>query len=182
MNKMTRQQPQAIAGVKYKPRTMTINDEPVVEDTIEYKLTDRLKAVEMIAKHHFLLFKGSGCGDEHLGEIGIDAPISHVARDLAAKTHVVKLGLGHAQADLNIPQALAKGQLGKGHAQILVPTGEAFDLVVAVVALDAFAKLVGWNEIHQLRKNRLACGHASPPVNGIPDNDRFRASSPARNR
>ena len=65
----------------------------------------------------------SGCGDEHLGEIGIDAPISHlvgigqgVARDLAAKTHVVKLGLGHAQADLDVPQAFAKSQLGEGHS------------------------------------------------------------------
>ena len=54
---MSRQQAHAIAGIKYKTRTMTIDDKEVVEETIEYKLTDRQKAKEMLAKYHGLYEK-----------------------------------------------------------------------------------------------------------------------------
>jgi hypothetical protein len=54
---------------------------------------------------------------------------------------------------LDVAQALAKGQLRKGHAQKLIPAGEAFDLVVAVVALHALAKFVRGEKIHQLGEN-----------------------------
>ena len=52
LNKLTRDQAQLIAGYKSKRRTYAEDDTPVTEDTIEYKLTDRLKAAEMIGRHH----------------------------------------------------------------------------------------------------------------------------------
>ena len=54
---MNREQAHAIAGVKYKTRTMTIDDEDVVEETIEYKLMDRQKAKDQLAKYHGLYEK-----------------------------------------------------------------------------------------------------------------------------
>jgi len=43
---------------------------------------------------------------------------------------------------LDISQTLSIRQLGKGHADELVPAGEALDLVVAVVAFYALLKIV----------------------------------------
>jgi phage terminase small subunit len=57
LNKMTREQAHAIAGVKIKTRTMMIDGEEVVEETIEYKMTDRQKAKEQLAKYHGLFEK-----------------------------------------------------------------------------------------------------------------------------
>jgi phage terminase small subunit len=57
LHKMTREQAHAIAGVKFKTRTYLIDDEEVIEVTIEYKLTDRQKAMEQIAKYHGLFEK-----------------------------------------------------------------------------------------------------------------------------
>jgi Terminase small subunit len=70
LSKLTRDQAAAIAGIKVK-RRMIPNGEnpPIVEDTIEYKLVDRLKAAEMLARHHELFDKdnrqkptGTGAG------------------------------------------------------------------------------------------------------------------------
>jgi hypothetical protein len=115
--------------------------------------------------------QGTGCRDQPLSEVGVDLPVAHlvgmgerVAGDRAAEPHVVELGLGDPQAGLNIPQALPEGQLGKGHAEELVPAREALDLVVSLVAVDALAELVRGNEVHQLGEDRFASVHGpSPP-------------------
>jgi hypothetical protein len=57
LNKLTRDQAQMIAGYKHKQRSVDTDDGPVTEDTIEYKLTDRLKAAEMIGRHHGIFEK-----------------------------------------------------------------------------------------------------------------------------
>jgi phage terminase small subunit len=55
LHRMGRDQAQAIAGVKVRERVIAGNgDEQVIERRREYRLTDRLKAAEMIAKHHGL--------------------------------------------------------------------------------------------------------------------------------
>ncbi len=77
--------------------------------------------------------------------------------------HVAALLVGRAQTGLDIPQALPAGQLGEGHAQVLVPAGEVLDLVVAVVALDAGAKRVGRQEVHKLREDRPSGVHPPSP-------------------
>ena len=52
---LTRDQAQAIAGFKIKRRIIPNGDKvPIIEDTIEYKLIDKLKALEMLGKFYGL--------------------------------------------------------------------------------------------------------------------------------
>lgn len=52
LGRLSRDQAQMIAGYKTKRRTFDTEEGPVTESTIEYKLADRLKAAEMIGRHH----------------------------------------------------------------------------------------------------------------------------------
>lgn len=97
----------------------------------------------------------SGGFDQHLGEVGVDASVAGfvgvgqgVSGDFAPDSHVVELGLGCPQARFDVSETLLVGHLRKGHAEELVPAGKGCDLVIAVVALDALAKLVGGNKVH----------------------------------
>ena len=70
----------------------------------------------------------SGLTDEELGEIGVDLPRAHligvgesVAGDPAADAHVAELLLGGPEADLDVSEAFAISELGKGQAEKLVP-------------------------------------------------------------
>ncbi len=114
--------------------------------------------------------KTPGHADQHVREIGVDFPVPHlirvgqrVARDGAANSAVIEFGRRGPQTGFDIAQALSKSQLGKGHREKLVPTRETLDFVVAVVALDATAKLVTRNKVHQLGKDRLAGIHPLAP-------------------
>ncbi len=71
----------------------------------------------------------SGLTYEELGEIGVDLPGAHligmgtsVARDLAADAHMVELLPCGPEADLDVSEAFAVGELGKSRAEKLVPT------------------------------------------------------------
>lgn len=66
--------------------------------------------------------------DQVLGEIGVDAPVAPLvgvrqggARHRVAEAHVIELGAEGAQAGLDVAQAFAVGQLGKGHGEKLLP-------------------------------------------------------------
>jgi hypothetical protein len=61
------------------------------------------------------------------------------ARDVTANAEMVKFGLVRAQANFDVTQALAVGQLREGHAQILIQMGERFCGVVRRVTRDAAA-------------------------------------------
>ena len=53
LNEMSREQAQAIAGVKVHERVAAgEGEERVIDRRREYKLVDRLKAAEMLARHH----------------------------------------------------------------------------------------------------------------------------------
>jgi hypothetical protein len=87
--------------------------------------------------------------NNHLGEIGKDPVVSlfigigqRAAGDLPSESKVVELASNRAQADLDIPQAFPIRQLRKCQAQELIPAREATYLRLAVVALDAFAKVM----------------------------------------
>lgn len=87
--------------------------------------------------------------DEDLGKVGIDSPISDlvgmsqgIARDLSSEAHVIEFPLSRAQTCLDVSETFPIGQLGKGHAEELVPARKVFDLVVTVVSLNAFLKFV----------------------------------------
>ena len=63
---------------------------------------------------------------------------------------MVELGVLGSQAGLDIANALTLGELSESHAQVLVETGEAFDLVVTAVARDATAKRMEGEKVHHL--------------------------------
>ncbi len=93
--------------------------------------------------------------DQDLSEIGVDSPVPHlvgigqgISGDFPPYAHVIEFVLGPPEASLNISQACPVGQLGKRHAEKLVPAGKAYDLVVAVVSCDALAELVGRDKVH----------------------------------
>jgi hypothetical protein len=67
--------------------------------------------------------------------------------------------LTRAQTDFDVGQTLAISDLSERHGKKLVPTGEVTDPIVAVVALDTAAKLLGVNPIHDLTENRLFGAH-----------------------
>jgi len=103
----------------------------------------------------FVGVQSSGLPDEHLGEVGVDSPVSDlvgigqgIAGDVPSDAHMVELVPRSSEACLNIPQAFAVSKLGKGHAEKLVPAREAFDFVIAVVSRDAFAKFVDGEKFH----------------------------------
>ena len=78
-------------------------------------------------------------------------------------THVVELGVLGAQTGLDVAQALAVGELGEGHAQILIETGKALHLVMAAIALDTAPEVTKRKMIDQLCKNESARVHKPPP-------------------
>jgi phage terminase small subunit len=62
-SKLTDDQAQAVHGIKIKRRAyMGSKDEYIEEVTTEYKLTDRQKAAEILAKHHGLFEKDNAQG------------------------------------------------------------------------------------------------------------------------
>jgi len=61
---------------------------------------------------------------------------------------MVELVSRSSEACLDIPQALPIGKLSECHAEKLVPAGETFDLVIAVVSNNAFVKFVDRKEFH----------------------------------
>ena len=80
------------------------------------------------------------------------------------------------KARIDISQALSEGQLRESHAQILIETREAFDLVLPGVTCHAPAERRQWKMAHQLRKHELALMHRATPRKG----PRSRCARPNR--
>lgn len=130
--------------------------------------------------------------NQTLSEICVDAPIPHsvgigqgIARDRAAKSHMVKLGRLAAQAGFDVSQTLAIGQLCERHTQELIQAGELFDLVFPAIACNAAAESSQRKVRHELRKNEFAGVHwmASQsawlkPTCYVPVSNRDQANSP----
>jgi hypothetical protein len=72
---------------------------------------------------------------------------------------VVKLARVSAQAKFNVAKACSRSELGKHHAQELVPVREAERGITACIALDAIAKNRLWEVLVELRENKLAFVH-----------------------
>ena len=107
--------------------------------------------------------------DQNLGEVGIDAPVVRLvgvgqsgARHFAAQAHVIKLAAHGSKARLDIAQTFTVGQLSETHRQQLVPTREASESRVAVIARDALLKFFAGQVLDQLRENGATDIH--PPL------------------
>ena len=122
-----------------------------------------------ICGHGFVGVQATRFADQCLRQLRIDTPIpllvgigQGTAPNGATKPHLVKaIGAG-AQTIDSVAQAVAKGQLTKGHAQELVPAGEAAEAFLTAEAIDASMKNFGMNQTHQLSKDRAAGIH--PPM------------------
>ena len=137
----------------------------------------------------FVPVEAAGRVDETLGEVGVDAPVPNligvgqgVARDATTDDHVIELGGLCAQAGLDIAQAFPVGDLGEGHAAILIRTSEPLDLAVAAVALHATPKGVPWQMIHDLREDQPSRIHAPPPTAVQPGQESGDIRSPHSSR
>jgi hypothetical protein len=76
---------------------------------------------------------------------------------------MIKLGLLGPKTGFDIAETFAIGELRKGQTKELIPAREIFDVAIALVSIDANLKLVGGEEIHELRENRSAKIHPLPP-------------------
>ena len=106
--------------------------------------------------------------NQDLCKLGVDTPVAlHVGvgegvpGNSASDAHVIELGALRPQACLDVAQALAISQLGEGHAKELIQAGKGFDLVIAVIFLDAATEIGQWQMIHELSKNRSTGIHGS---------------------
>ena len=104
--------------------------------------------------------------DQHLGEIGIDAPIVTLvgvgergACYLPAESNVIQLTAHRAEACLDVAQTFAVSQLREGHRQILVPARETSPVRVTAITGDTLLKLVGGQVRHELSEYSLADMH-----------------------
>jgi hypothetical protein len=85
-----------------------------------------------------------------------------VARDLIPDVRVKKLGLLGAQTGFDIAETFATGELSKSPTKELIPAGEFFDVAIAPVSIDHL-KLVGREEVHELKQDGSAKIHLLPP-------------------
>src|ERR1700736_760586 len=79
--------------------------------------------------------------------------------NFAAYSQVIELVWTRTQTGFYIAQTLPKGELAKSHAQELIPTGERFHLIVAVIAPHTAAKLFGVDQIGELGENEFSNVH-----------------------
>jgi hypothetical protein len=101
-----------------------------------------------------------------LRQLSIDAPIAALVglgqcrtTPRRAESHGIKLGRLSAQAGFDVTQALAIGQLGKGHGTELLGATEVAHPAVAAITSHNAGKRSPRKEVHQLREQQLASVH-----------------------
>jgi hypothetical protein len=112
--------------------------------------------------------------DQSTGKVGVDSPIATLvgigqsgASDGGFEAAVIELGTLRSQTDFDIAKTVAISQLSKGHRQKLVPARQSAHTSIAVVSLNAPAKFVVRDELHDLGKNGLSLIHTGSPRTGF---------------
>jgi len=128
-----------------------------------------------LGAERFVGVEPTGLFDQHVGEIGEDAPVSlfvrvgqSAARRRLADTTVIEFGAQGAQTRFDVAQALAVGQLREAHdPELLVGRERAYPIIAAVTA-DALVEFVLGQFVHQLGKHRSAFVQMGslPPLGG----------------
>jgi len=62
-------------------------------------------------------------------------------------------GADGAQARFDVAQALAVGQLGECHGEVLIPAGQILQVAITAIAGDALLELLVRKELNQLGKD-----------------------------
>jgi hypothetical protein len=97
--------------------------------------------------------------DSNVQPLDQDFAVISVEAHALADGMNVEMKLGR----FDVAQALAIGQLGKGHAEILLEAGKALDLALPAIARDASAKRRQRHMLRDLREHQLASVHRCPP-------------------
>ena len=87
--------------------------------------------------------------------------------DWLAKAHPVQLFLVGKQTDFDVAQTLAVRQLCEGHGAELFGTAQAAHTGIATIASHDARKARPRHKLHELREQRLAQIHSSPPEKSI---------------
>jgi hypothetical protein len=77
-------------------------------------------------------------------------PIGHIL--VTIQDYLSREGRVGAETSFDSAQAFVTSDLRKRQAKGLIPTREIFDLTIAVISIDANLKLVGRNELQELRE------------------------------
>lgn len=85
----------------------------------------------------------------------VDSCQRRLGDGLGAHAHVVALRLMSLQRNNQVAQAFAVAELAKYHDKQLVPAGEVFDIVVALVFADEVVELAPIQKRSELRENIL---------------------------
>lgn len=75
---------------------------------------------------------------------------------------MIELGLLGTETGFDIAESFAVGELSKGQTKELIPARKIFDVVMALVSIDANLRLVGRHEDHELGDTRSAKIHLLP--------------------
>ena len=117
--------------------------------------TERVACVEL-----------AGAADQHGGQIEPDAPVARLvgigqrgAFDRRAKSHRVEFGGVGGQADLDVAQALAPGELREGHRTKLLGARQRAHTRVASIPMHDAREARPRYELHDLSEQRLANIH-----------------------
>ncbi len=152
-----------LAATEFSPRKQR-------QAQIDGRGVQGIHSLGQLHSKRFSTVKVASGGNQDLGEIGVDPPVAvfvgvcqRVARNLAPEAHMIEFGLLGTKTGFDIAEAFAIGELSEGQTEELIPTGEIFDVAIALVPIDANLKLVGWEELHELRENSSSLVHLLPP-------------------
>ncbi len=112
--------------------------------------------------------------NQQCGQVCPDVPIASLVgigqcrtSDRRTKAHAVQLRLIRQQTGFDVAQALAVGQLGKGHGAELLCATQTAHSGISTIAIHDARKAGPWNVLHDLREQRLARVHSSSPEDSI---------------
>src|SRR5207245_10638846 len=80
-------------------------------------------------------------------------------RYLAAECHVVEFAADGTEAGFNFAKTLAVSQLSECHRQILIPTGQIFQIATTAISVYALLELLVGKELDQLREDGAPSVH-----------------------
>ena len=129
----------------------------------------------------------SRLGNQSLGKVGVDAPVAPFvgigqrgAAHRLAQSHMVELRRLRRKTNFDVAQTLPVSELGKGHATKLLGATQSSRAVIATVARNDSMKGFPWQEVHDLRKQRLASVHH--PLRALRNRKGYTLSARRSNR
>lgn len=134
-----------------------------------------LPLVELFQAERLVHVQATRFGDQALREVGVHTPVAllvgigqRASRDgSGAKSQVVDLLGYRPKTRLDVAQTLAVGELRKGHAEELVPAGEALHSTVAVAPPDQPPERVPRQVVHELSENGASLVHLPLLLPGV---------------